>query len=666
MSGFAGGLSNPFIDKDDIGTPVQGMFASDGVDGKYYDGTAWIDLTIQTTSGAGGWTDEGDYIHNTTDADGVSIGADADPGADALHVTGAVKLIGSTSTFDFESYGSVGNGSAFSVDETLIINRAWTGAAGEDLSQLLVGGGAIIEAGSGTHSIISSVHIPTFAVTGGAGATTVAAGLYIGAAPTGAATTEYSIFVDAGNNRFDGNQFVNDGSGVVIGALAKETVDGTAAELQVLGTATADSSILLARYLANASQPTFDFLKSRATSVGGAAAAVVNNDRLGSIRFFGDDGTDNDTVSGRIEVRVDGTVGTGDVPAEMIFFAADGGVNVEGFRIKPNGDLILPNQLDVEGYMAVGNGSVLDDEFSLIIDRDHTTTSGEDTAQLFFGPSAVTVTGATTDAHVIDISIAAFTNGSTVTNGASLYITGAPTYSGTVTNGPYALWVKAGDTRIGAQLDVEGYMGIGNAAPFNADRTLYINRTFTISNGADDAAQLSVGNGTITEGGSGAHDVVACGRFNTFTYTGGAGSTTDLTTLYIGAAPTGTSTNGPYSLLCIGDAEFDANVTLTAGFVIASVSAGLTAGTTQTQAGGLALTKEVNEVSTVANTDDTVVLPTAAAGKECKIFNNGDNTLRIYPFSGDDLGTGVDTLTTLAAASNISFLAYDATNWETQ
>lgn len=100
------------------------------------------------------------------------------------------------------------------------------------------------------------------------------------------------------------------------------------------------------------------------------------------------------------------------------------------------------------------------------------------------------------------------------------------------------------------------------------------------------------------------------------------------------------------------------------GLVFARTSAGLTAGTTQTQAGGLALTTEVNEVSTVANVDDTVVLPTAAAGARVVIINNGANTLRIYPASGDDLGQGADTFTSLAAGSNIVFVAYDATNWE--
>lgn len=90
--------------------------------------------------------------------------------------------------------------------------------------------------------------------------------------------------------------------------------------------------------------------------------------------------------------------------------------------------------------------------------------------------------------------------------------------------------------------------------------------------------------------------------------------------------------------------------------------AGITASTTQTQGQG-ALTADINEVSTVANANDTVTLPTAVAGKEVVIINNGANTLRIFPASGDDLGSGVDTATTLASGSSVRYTAYNATNW---
>jgi len=98
------------------------------------------------------------------------------------------------------------------------------------------------------------------------------------------------------------------------------------------------------------------------------------------------------------------------------------------------------------------------------------------------------------------------------------------------------------------------------------------------------------------------------------------------------------------------------------GFQGMSCTSGITASTTQTQ-GQQPLTTEINEVSTVANDQDTVTLPAAAIGRRCVVFNNGANILRIFPASGDDCGAGANTQITLAAGDMIVLHAYDATNW---
>lgn len=99
------------------------------------------------------------------------------------------------------------------------------------------------------------------------------------------------------------------------------------------------------------------------------------------------------------------------------------------------------------------------------------------------------------------------------------------------------------------------------------------------------------------------------------------------------------------------------------GFNQASVTTGIVASTNQTQGQG-ALTREINVVATCANANDTVTLPAAVAGRTCVVINNGAQVLQIFPASGDNLGAGVDTATTLAAGSNRRFVAYDSTNWE--
>ena len=93
------------------------------------------------------------------------------------------------------------------------------------------------------------------------------------------------------------------------------------------------------------------------------------------------------------------------------------------------------------------------------------------------------------------------------------------------------------------------------------------------------------------------------------------------------------------------------------------VHTGITAGTTQTQAGGFQLLSSHNEVATVATTNDTVVVPLAAAGRVLTILNNGANTLQIFPAVGDDLGAGVDTAITLASGGKLWLVAYDAVTW---
>jgi len=93
------------------------------------------------------------------------------------------------------------------------------------------------------------------------------------------------------------------------------------------------------------------------------------------------------------------------------------------------------------------------------------------------------------------------------------------------------------------------------------------------------------------------------------------------------------------------------------------VTATITASTTQTQ-GQQPLISRINEVSVVANANDVVTMPSAVSGMVVTVINNGANTLGIFPASGDDNGSGVDTVTNLASGSNVTFAAIDATTWE--
>jgi hypothetical protein len=89
----------------------------------------------------------------------------------------------------------------------------------------------------------------------------------------------------------------------------------------------------------------------------------------------------------------------------------------------------------------------------------------------------------------------------------------------------------------------------------------------------------------------------------------------------------------------------------------------MTASTTQTQ-GQQPITRKIARVTTVANANDVVTLPPAEAGLEVIVINDGANTLQVFPASGDDLGSGVDTSTTQASGSNNRYVGLSAGVWE--
>lgn len=100
-----------------------------------------------------------------------------------------------------------------------------------------------------------------------------------------------------------------------------------------------------------------------------------------------------------------------------------------------------------------------------------------------------------------------------------------------------------------------------------------------------------------------------------------------------------------------------------AGLLHRSTAAAITASVTQTQ-GQQPLTKEINQISVCANSNDTVTLPAATAGERITVVNNGANTLRIYPASGDAIdGLAVNAPTTIAAGISAVYHSYNGTTW---
>lgn len=93
-----------------------------------------------------------------------------------------------------------------------------------------------------------------------------------------------------------------------------------------------------------------------------------------------------------------------------------------------------------------------------------------------------------------------------------------------------------------------------------------------------------------------------------------------------------------------------------------NTSSTYSASTSQSQGFG-SLTSDYNIISTVANDNDTVTLPTAILGRQCLVYNNGAKILQIFPASGANLGKGTNASITLLPGAYYTWVATSTTNW---
>ena len=138
------------------------------------------------------------------------------------------------------------------------------------------------------------------------------------------------LFVDGSNDAVViGHNDANDGS--VSSAFA----------FQYIGTDYNSSSMGLARFENSVNAPSVVFHKSRNASIGGDTV-VQDDDEMGRIRFFGNDGTDF-TEGARITALVDGTPGNNDMPTRLTFSTTADGASgsTERVRITSAGELFI-------------------------------------------------------------------------------------------------------------------------------------------------------------------------------------------------------------------------------------------------------------------------------------------------------------------------------------
>ena len=171
------------------------------------------------------------------------------------------------------------------------------------------------------------------------------------------------------NLTFDGSTLtatadVHVANGLVVGHTSQETIsigDGATdlvPEVQILGTAQADSSLMLAAFSTTATAagaPLIALVKGGNATIG-SHTIVTDGEELGNIIAYGDDGTDLEAAAAMISFEVDGTPGTGDMPGRILFATTtDGGETLtERMRISATGLVTLAASLNIGSVAAAG------------------------------------------------------------------------------------------------------------------------------------------------------------------------------------------------------------------------------------------------------------------------------------------------------------------------
>ena len=146
------------------------------------------------------------------------------------------------------------------------------------------------------------------------------------------ADVDFRIESNGNANRFFIDGGSNSGEGAVI--IGHNASLGQHRVLQVSGTSPDTSGMEMFKYSNNTSGPTISLSKSRGGAIG-TAVVVQDNDSLGTINWFADDGTDVGNYAAMIHAEIDGTPGSNDTPGALVFSTTADGANsvTERFRI---------------------------------------------------------------------------------------------------------------------------------------------------------------------------------------------------------------------------------------------------------------------------------------------------------------------------------------------
>ena len=152
---------------------------------------------------------------------------------------------------------------------------------------------------------------------------------------------------------------------LLVGHTSSNDSANFAPVFQIEGTDSVDSSMSLIRNGDNAHPPYLTFGKSRGTS-NGADTIVQDSDTLGSIDFWGADGSTAWAQASKITASIDGTPGSNVTPGKLRFWTtpASSGTSQERLRIDSSGRVLIGSgsmslpKGSAAGSMDLDNGSI--------------------------------------------------------------------------------------------------------------------------------------------------------------------------------------------------------------------------------------------------------------------------------------------------------------------
>jgi hypothetical protein len=317
-----------------------------------------------------------------------------------------------------------------------------------------------------------------------------------------------------GAHTFSVDMKVLNGAGLIVGNTAQVTTS-SAGELQVLGTAAADSTAIIGHWAAAASGGTLSFVKSRNATIG-SSTIVQDNDVLGTIEFMADDGSDFATPAASIFSRVNGTPGANDMPGELVLaVTADSGNSVtERVRVLQNGTVEL-------------NSATLSFDAAASID-----TSGNNNLGLSAGTADVQITASNLTPASND--------------GSALGVSGTAWSDLFLASGAVANW-NAGDITL---THSAGKLTFGGDGAVELDFNNHEMTNVDINSGAIDGADVTVGSGKTLDV-SGGTLTLANDQISGDKVSGGTIGTTTITAL------AGALSLGDNNITNVGDIALD-------------------------------------------------------------------------------------------------------------